>query len=183
MSRYKLTNEGCTTPAGEQAFTRYNEILQHQPDQLAQAIATLALNEDIPESHQKAASAVTDVLDTTNNGTQIGIGPDTETGWAHVFDDEDHRAAQTYHNQQAQAVRELAKQLEQARQELEELGEAQGTEVYEATASALSRLEVAYEQAQAELIARRRLRGMQTLKVIAHLNGARELEFSLPLAA
>lgn len=183
MLRYELANEGCATPAGEQAFARYNELLRKQPDQLTQAISFLALNQELPETHVVAANTVTTVLDTTNDGTQIGIGPDTETGWAHVFDDQDHRQAQSVHNKQAQTVQNIAKQLEQARRDIETLDEGLDTAGYQAARELIENLEITYEEAQAELIIKRRLRGMQTLKVIALLGGASEKVTNLPLAA
>lgn len=178
MPRYELANEGCTTPTGEQAFKRYNELLRTQPNQLTQAIAILALNQNVPKEYQAAATAITDVLDTTNNGTQIGIGPDTEMGWAHVFDDESHREAQHYHSEQVQLVRELSYKLAQAKAEMETEDTPEPSMV-----DTISELETAYQQAVDELVARRRLRGMQTLRVVALLGGAKDLPLELPLAA
>ncbi|HSW78176.1 MAG TPA: hypothetical protein VLG36_05235 [Candidatus Chromulinivoraceae bacterium] len=183
MSRYELSNEGCAPAAGERAFQKYNEILRKQPDQLTQAIAFLALNQELPVSHINAANAIIDVLDTTNNGTQIGIGPDTETGWAHVFDDKDHREAQTVHNKYQQALHEILTQLEHARGRLAALSESVESQEYEIVRELVSSLEDASERAQAELIAKRRLRGMQTLRVIALLGGASEAQTDLPLVA
>jgi hypothetical protein len=183
MSRYELANEGCTPPAGEAAFNKYNTLLHKEPDQLTHAIAFLALNQEVPEPYETAGKVVTEVLDTTNHGTQIGIGPDTETGWAHVFDDETHREVRTAHNEHERTVSEISEQLERARRELESLSDSRDSQQYEEAEQLVLGLEQILKTAQAELIVKRRLRGMQTLRVIAQLGGASEVHADLPLAA
>lgn len=163
MSTFELVNEGVSTPAAERAFADYNKLLRHDPDQIIAAIRSLALSQTVEPHHESAANAVNEVLDATNNGTQIGLGPNTEAAWAVVFEDEGHRKARHQYV-------ELKFRVEQQRQIVNNIKRQLATIDTFATSSLTADFDVQNQllvSLEAELIDHCRQRGMQTLRVVA----------------
>jgi|GEM_PF-2637189 len=90
----ELSNEGCSTDDAVEAFDQFNQYL-HRGDasSIIEVIDHMHAGAEITPRLRALAKLVNHVLDTTNNGTQIGLGNNTEAVWAAVFEDELHAAA------------------------------------------------------------------------------------------
>jgi hypothetical protein len=79
------------------AFEAYNELTEQAPEDVARVMATLAIGGDVNYDDKLAKKIFLtseNILNATNNGTQIGVMSTTrEAAWAEVFDDEGHREA------------------------------------------------------------------------------------------
>lgn len=98
MLNAKLGNEfGESTSRGKQrqeAFNLLETLIAKDQPRVVRVLASLAAGAAVEQSDQTAASAVHNVLNQTNHGTQIGFeGPDREQAWAIIFEDPDHIAA------------------------------------------------------------------------------------------
>jgi hypothetical protein len=93
MAHYRLEqNELPLNDATEQAFARFNERLDENPERLAHAIGVTALGygEILGEDEQELAAVALEVLAATKDGTALDAGDPT---WAVIYADDDHRAA------------------------------------------------------------------------------------------
>ncbi|HEU5121273.1 MAG TPA: hypothetical protein VFT59_00360 [Candidatus Saccharimonadales bacterium] len=83
--------------AREEAFKGYNSLIEKSPETVVQVMSQLALGETIDKNNRLLnliQHTAEQVLNVTNNGTQIGIAPPArEAAWAEIFEDEGHKAA------------------------------------------------------------------------------------------
>jgi hypothetical protein len=116
MIKTELADEGCAPGAGE-AFTNFNKLLRHSPEKVARRLGQRAvLGEEVNDD--PVDQLIDNVLDTTNNGTQIGIEPRyRESMWAQIFEDSHHYETRTRYAAlvtEANGVRRDIETLEQS---------------------------------------------------------------------
>lgn len=169
MPKFELMNEGAAKSNADEHFTRYNNLLHSNPNKLAAALSRLSINEALEEEHQDAAKIVNDLLDTTNNGTQIGLGPNTELAWDYVFRDEGHMAARHEHGNLQTKVNRLKYDILMAEQ-------ASGIAIQAGDEAKVAELRLILSEyrkllglQEAKLTQQCRMRGYQTLRVIASI--------------
>lgn len=167
MSTFELMDEGVSSPAAERAFVGYNKLLHHDPDQIVAAISQMTLGLTVEKHHEDAANMINEVLDTTNNGTQIGLGPNTEAAWAIVFDDEQHNESQHDYVGYRFMVEELRRTVERLQKDIEIAAARNDRATVAELTIHLNKQAEVLADAEAELIERCRKRGMHTLRVIA----------------
>lgn len=84
----------------EAAFGSFNEHVKQNPEHVAHIMGYMAIGAQLSPEYRSVADAARRVLDTSNNGTQIGFeGASGDRLWGEIFEDREHReVAQAYRN-------------------------------------------------------------------------------------
>lgn len=181
MSTFELMSEGVSSPSAESAFTDYNNLVKANPRRTVIALTRLTLGKVLEKGDENIADTIVKVLDATNHGTQIGLGPNTEAAWGVVFNDKRHELAQHSYIECRFVVDELRRTVERLKKEVEQ-AEAHNDMATELRTQLAERIEL-LGYAEAELIERCRERGMHTLRIIAAQSMAIQVPQSVALAA
>lgn len=171
MIKAELANEGCAnTEAAAEAFNKYNKHLKRDPEALARTIAHTALGEEIAEQSIAMGVVVGEVLNTTNNGTQIGIGENREAAWAVIFEDPSHQEAHRKYSERLREENNIKYTIEEAQTTIDRLLKAGDKATAMEVRQEVTRLQDTARQVAEEVTALRRVRGMHALRAIAIMN-------------
>jgi|GEM_PF-4999162 len=169
-----LAQEVTNSDTIQETYDRYNTWLRRDPEAVARMLGGTLRNEfftadaaaaDQPEPSRDILHSALAVLDATEGGHKIGIGPgDGDKVWGAVYDDPYHYQAGTAYEAHRRALKLAEDDLENARQFAEQL---RSTDGHQPALTEVQRLEQAAEQQAAHTALSLRRRGLATLRVIA----------------
>jgi len=170
-----LAQEVTRSDTVQAAYDRYNAWLSRNPEAVARTLGGALLRDEFLSLHEAAEggtplsrailSSVWHVLDATDGGRSIGIGPgDGDRVWGVIHDDPHHRQAVRAYDSEKKALQAATVNLAGATEFARQLSDTDG---YRPALDEIEQLEKEIELQTAVTKSSMRKRGFATLRVVA----------------